>query len=198
MRAGLDLVRAQVEIAAGGPLPRRPALRGHAIEARLNAEDPYHGYLPQTGTALLLAWPDGEGVRVDAGVAGGQSIHAHYDSLLAKIVAHGADREEARGRLIAALESLALLGVVTNQSFLLDLLHDRAFVRAETFTHTLESREWPGPAGVPDEALLAATIALHAPVAAGASGRDDADRFSPRRRVGRWGRDGAPPSEGGR
>ncbi|MEK7316515.1 MAG: biotin carboxylase N-terminal domain-containing protein [Candidatus Eisenbacteria bacterium] len=188
MRSGLDLVRAQIEIAAGGPLPKKPALHGHAIEARLNAEDPYHGYLPQTGNVLLLEWPEGEGVRVDAGIRKGQPIHAHYDSLLAKVIAHGRDREEARRRLIAALESLALLGVTTNQAFLLELLEDRAFATGETFTHTLESREWPGPVTVPDEALLAAAVALLAPPDASRLGRDDADRYSPWLRLGTWGR----------
>ena len=191
MRAGLDLVRAQIEIAAGGPLPKRPELRGHAIEARLNAEDPYHGYLPQTGRALLLEWPEGPGVRVDGGIAEGQTVHAHYDSLLAKVIAHGKDREEARLRLVHALESLKLLGVGTNQGFLLDLLSDDAFVTAETFTHTLESREWPGPAMIPDEIWAAAAVALAAPRAA-ADGRDDADRFSPWTALGTWGRLPAP------
>ncbi len=188
MRSGLDLVRAQIEVAAGGMLPKKPALRGHAIEARLNAEDPYHGYLPQTGNVILLEWPAGEGVRVDAGIRQGQPVHAHYDSLLAKVIAHGRDREEARRRLIAALESLALLGVATNQAFLLELLEDRAFATGETYTHTLESRAWPGPDAVPDEALLTAAIALQAPPDASRAGRDDADRYSPWTRLGVWGR----------
>jgi len=188
MRTGIDLVRAQIDVAAGGPLPKKPAFRGHAIEARLNAEDPYQGYRPQTGSVLALAWPAGEGVRVDAGLRAGQSVHAHYDSLLAKVIAFGRDREEARRRLIGALEELTLLGVLTNQSFLLELLNDRAFASGETFTDTLESREWPGPATVPDDALLAAAVALHAPAGLGAGERDDADRFSPWLRVGAWGR----------
>jgi acetyl/propionyl-CoA carboxylase alpha subunit len=188
MRSGLDLVRAQVEVAAGGALPKKPALRGHAIEARLNAEDPYHGYLPQTGRVLSLAWPSGDGVRVDAGIRPGQTVHAHYDSLLAKVIAHGADRDDARRKLIGALEELVLLGVVTNQAFLLDLLEDRAFATGETFTHTLESRAWPGPAAVPDEILMAAAIALHAPAGVASGGRDDDDRYSPWLRLGAWGR----------
>ena len=187
MRSGLDLVRAQIEIAAGGALPERPVLRGHAIEARLNAEDPYHSYLPQTGRALSLTWPGGEGVRVDAGITEGQTVHAHYDSLLAKIIARGDDREEARRRLVQALESLVLLGVGTNQSFLLDLLNDGAFARGETFTHTLESREWPGPAEIPDEIWTAAAVTLAAPPAT-ARGRDDADRYTPWVALGAWGR----------
>ncbi|HET7497616.1 MAG TPA: biotin carboxylase N-terminal domain-containing protein [Candidatus Eisenbacteria bacterium] len=189
MRFGLDLVRAQIEIAAGGGLPRRGRPEGFAIEARLNAEDPYHGFLPQTGKILLLSWGAGPGIRVDAGIAEGQSIHAHYDSLLAKVIAHGATREEARTRLIAALSRTALLGVVTNQAFLLDLLEDEAFRTGRTFTRTIESRLWPGPEAPPDEAVLAASIALTAPSrAAGAGERDDADRWSPWRLLGSWGR----------
>jgi geranyl-CoA carboxylase alpha subunit len=192
MRSGLDLVRAQIEIAAGGKVPAQPALRGHAIEARLNAEDPYHGYLPQTGRALLLAWPAGDGVRVDAGIAPRQEIHAHYDSLLAKVIAHGATREDARRRLVAALESLVLLGVTTNQPFLLQLLEHEAFTRAETFTHTLESAEWSAPTSLPDGVLAAAAVALHAPSGSGrGDARDEADRYSPWLRLGGWGRGGA-------
>jgi acetyl/propionyl-CoA carboxylase alpha subunit len=191
-RFGLDLVRAQLEIAAGGPLPRPAVPRGHAIEARLNAEDPYRGFLPQTGKLLLLRWGAGEGIRIDAGIAQGQAIHAHYDSLLAKVIAHGATREEARARLLAALRGTALLGVVTNQGFLIDLLEDDAFRRGETFTRTIESRSWSGPESAPDEAVLAATIALVQPARAQGEDRDDADRWSPWRFLGPWGRAAAP------
>jgi len=189
MRFGLDLVRAQIEIAAGGALPRPRRPEGHAIEARLNAEDPYRGFLPQTGKILLLAWGAGQGVRVDAGIGEGQSIHAHYDSLLAKVIAHGATREEARARLLEALRGTALLGVATNQGFLLDLLEDEAFRTGQTFTRTIESRTWPGPESAPDAAILAASVTLLSPArAAGAGERDDADRWSPWRLLGAWGR----------
>jgi acetyl/propionyl-CoA carboxylase alpha subunit len=191
MRYGLDLVRAQIEIAGGGPLPRVGPPRGHAIEARLNAEDPIRGYLPQTGTVLFLEWGTAEGVRVDAGIAEGQPIHAHYDSLLAKIIAHGATREEARARLLAALRGTALLGVVTNQAFLVDLLEDPMFVGGATFTRTLESRDVTPTAEAPAEAILAAATALLAPAERGVNGRDDIDRYSPWRRLGAWGRAGA-------
>lgn len=187
-RFGLDLVRAQIEIAAGGGLPRVPDPVGHAIEARLNAENPYSGFLPQTGTALLLEWPAGEGVRVDAGIAQGGTVHVHYDSLLAKVITHGGDREEARTRLLAALRGLTLLGVTTNQGFLIDLLDDRAFRTGETYTRTIESREWPGPSTIPDEAVLAAAIVLTAPRSARAGERDDTDRYSPWQALGAWGR----------
>ena len=167
---------------------RAPLPKGHAIEARLNAENPYSGFLPQTGKVLLLEWPTGEGVRVDAGIAAGGTVHVHYDSLLAKVIAHGRDRGEARARLLAALRRLTLLGVTTNQGFLIDLLEDGAFQGGETFTHTIESRAWPAPSSIPDEALLAAAVALAAPRAAREGERDDADRYSPWRALGGWGR----------
>jgi acetyl/propionyl-CoA carboxylase alpha subunit len=187
-RFGLDLVRAQIEIASEGALPRAGGPTGHAIEARLNAESPYSGFLPQTGKVLLLEWPTGEGVRVDAGIAQGGTVHIHYDSLLAKVIAHGRDREQARARLLDALKRLTLLGVTTNQGFLIDLLEDQAFRGGETYTHSIESREWPAPSSIPDEALLAAAVALATPRAAREGERDDVDRYSPWRSLGGWGR----------
>src|SRR6267142_2205572 len=190
MRSGLDLVRAQILIAAGrrmaevlGPL----SLRGHAIEARLCAEDAYHGFLPQTGTILALAWHEEEGVRVDSGIAQGQTLSPYYDSLLAKLIAHGRDREDARRKLLRALRGTALLGVVTNQSFLIDLLEDDSFVKAETFTHTVESREWRVPETIPDAALAALAAFSSEPRAQGGA-EEDTDRYSPWQRLGAWGR----------
>ncbi len=194
MRSGLDLVRAQILIAAGRPLAealgsrgaRTPELRGHAIEARLCAEDAYHGYMPQTGKILVLAWHEEDGLRIDSGIAEGQTIQPHYDSLLAKIVAHGRDREEARAKLVRALRGTALLGVVTNQPFLIDLLEDASFRRGETFTDTVESREWRAPE-IPDPALAA--VAAFSSTPRDASGaEEDTDRYSPWQRLGAWGR----------
>ena len=192
MRFGLDLVRAQIEIAAGGSLPRVGEARGHAIEARLNAEDPARGYLPQTGTVRFLEWGAVDGVRVDAGIVEGQTIHAHYDSLLAKVIAHGSTREEARARLLDSLRGTALLGLVTNQAFLIDLIEDPMFAGGATFTRTLESREVTAPREAPAEAILAAATVLFAPGGSRADGRDDVDRYSPWRRLGAWGRAGGP------
>ncbi|MFC7691890.1 ATP-grasp domain-containing protein [Paeniroseomonas aquatica] len=127
---GLDLVALQIEVAAGAPLPlgqQEVALRGHAIEARLYAEDPRQGFLPQTGRVLVFDPPAGPGLRVDAGILPGQEVTAFYDPMLAKIIAHGRDREEARRRLVRALEELALLGPITNRDFLLSILRDPVF-----------------------------------------------------------------------
>jgi len=193
MRSGLDLVRAQVLIAAGGPLAEAlgsrgaPELKGHAIEARLCAEDAYHGYLPQTGKILALAWHEEDGLRVDSGIAQGQTLTPYYDSLLAKVIALGRDREEARTRLVRALRGTALLGVVTNQPFLIDLLEDTAFRRGETFTDTVEARVWPAPDSIPDPALAAVAAFSSAPRSARGAD-EDTDRYSPWQRLGAWGR----------
>jgi acetyl/propionyl-CoA carboxylase alpha subunit len=160
---GIDIVRAQIEIAQGGPLPVPVAPRGHAIEARLNAEDPYHGFLPQSGPLLMLHLPQRPCVRIDAGVREGQLIATHYDSLLAKIIAWGADREQARRRLVDTLRELSILGIATNQTFLIQVLESDPFITGETTTTTLESRVWPEPP-VPVEIVSAARnwMASHA------------------------------------
>ncbi|HSI03780.1 MAG TPA: hypothetical protein VLC93_04865, partial [Myxococcota bacterium] len=178
---GFDIVRAQIEIALGGSLPQQaPPSRGHAIEARLNAEDPYHGFLPQTGKLLVVEWPRLPGVRVDAGVAQGSEVTPAYDSLLAKVIAHGSTREEARTRLLAALRATTVLGVVTNQIFLSQLLESDAFKTAQTFTTTVETATWPEPP-VPayvDELARAAAVTVRRSSASGG------DVYSPWQRLG--------------
>ena len=162
MVLGVDLVRAQIEIAQGGPLASPPSPRGHAIEARLTAEDPYHGFLPQAGPVLMLEWPQRPGVRIDCGLRAGQQVTTHYDSLLAKIIAWGSDREQARRRLVEALRETVLLGIRTSQPFLIQVLESRSFIEGETFTTTLESQSWPEPS-LPKEILAAARKSLASP-----------------------------------
>lgn len=168
MVSGMDIVRAQVELAQGGRLPMPAPPRGHAIEARLNAENPYQEFLPQTGPVLMLDWPQRPGVRIDSGIRQGTEVTTTYDSLLAKIIAWGSDREQARGRLVRALKDLVLLGVHTNQAFLIQILESDEFRSGATFTTTLESREWPKSA-VPAEILAAARrwISTRSPVPSG-------------------------------
>ncbi len=149
---GLDLVRAQIEIAQGAALPAAPAPRGHALEARLNAEDPYAGFLPQSGRVLQLDWPQLPGLRIDTGLREGLEVTPHFDPLLAKLVAWGADREQARRRLIEALRGMTLLGVTTNQAFLIQVLESPLFRTAASRTTSLESLSWPEPP-VPPEIL---------------------------------------------
>jgi acetyl-CoA/propionyl-CoA carboxylase biotin carboxyl carrier protein len=155
MLTGLDLVRAQLEIAHGGSLPAAPPPRGHAIEARLNAENPYQDFLPQVGKILLLEWPHLPGVRVDGGLREGVEVTPRFDPLLAKLIAWGNDREQARRRLLEALRGTVLLGCGTNQTFLIDLVERDFFVRGETYTHSIESAQWKEPA-VPGEVREAA------------------------------------------
>ena len=109
---GIDLVQAQLDVAAGEPLPFRQddiTVTGHAIEARVYAEDSFGGFLPQAGTADLVRWPTG--VRVDQALASGQVVSTSYDPMLGKVIAHGADRETARRALIEALDATGILGL---------------------------------------------------------------------------------------
>ena len=122
---GVDLVEWQVRIAAGEPLSLQQAdvrLDGHAIEARVYAENPATGFLPSTGTVLAYDEPEGDGVRVDSGLHEGSVVSADYDPMLAKVIAHGSTRTEAIERLDAALASTVILGIDTNIAFLRALL----------------------------------------------------------------------------
>jgi acetyl/propionyl-CoA carboxylase alpha subunit len=123
---GVDLVRLQMEAAQGLPIAPPPPLKGHAIEARLYAEDPDAGFLPMSGRVLKLAWP--AGARVEHALREGLDVTPDYDPMLAKLIAHGSDREDARKRLVAALRNTVLLGVQTNQSYLLRLLESKSFI----------------------------------------------------------------------
>jgi acetyl/propionyl-CoA carboxylase alpha subunit/acetyl-CoA carboxylase carboxyltransferase component len=125
LTTGMDLVKAQLHIAAGGRLEGRPPAEiGHAIEARLNAEDPDRDFAPSPGRIVRLDLPTGPGIRVDTGVSEGDSIPADFDSMIAKIIAFGRDREEALGRLRRAMAETTVIiaGGATNKSFVLDLL----------------------------------------------------------------------------
>src|SRR6202167_6665097 len=144
---GIDMVGWQLRIAAGEPLPlAQPDLQfhGHAIEARLYAEDPYTDFLPQSG--LLADWrpAKGEGVRIDHGVAPGENISPFYDPMLAKVIAHGGTREEARRRLIVALEDTVVLALNTNRAFLAAALRHPAFIAGQATTAFNERHFPPG------------------------------------------------------
>src|SRR5882757_4216977 len=122
---GFDLVKAQLWVASGGRLDGEPPVeRGHAIEARLNAEDPDRDFAPSPGRIALLDLPAGPGIRVYTGVSGGDTIPADFDSMIAKIIAYGRDRDEALGRLRRAMAQTTVIieGGATNKSFVLDLL----------------------------------------------------------------------------
>ena len=134
---GVDLVHAQLAVAAGAPLPwtqEALAPRGHAIEVRLCAEDPAQGFLPQAGRLLACRFPHAPGLRVDAGVERGDAIPVQYDSLVAKIVAHAATREAAIARLSAALRRTVVFGVRTNTTLLTRILAHPRFVAGDVDT----------------------------------------------------------------
>jgi geranyl-CoA carboxylase alpha subunit len=163
MVTGIDLVGLQLDVAAGHALPFAQgdvALTGHAIEARLYAEDPAAGFLPCTGHILHWHAATGEGVRVDHGLADGTAIGPHYDPMLAKIVANGADREEARRRLLRALRETRVLGVTTNKAFLIALLERAEFVAGEATTALIDAGDPAGQAAAapPDLIALAAVL----------------------------------------
>jgi geranyl-CoA carboxylase alpha subunit len=182
MVTGLDLVELQLRVAAGEPLGlRQESIRvlGHAIEARLYAEDPDQGFLPQSGTVAAWKAAAGPGVRIDHALRAGMTIPSEYDPLLAKIVARGENREEARRRLLRAIESTRALGLVTNKGFLLRLLESETFAAGETTTDFVErwietdgAHSMSVPAALPAlAALLLSGAAERAAAAGAASGR---------------------------
>ncbi len=168
---GVDMVAEQIRIAQGEPLswvltppagaeaPERarsgvqrpagaaPAARGHAIEARLYAEDPAAGFLPQTGRVLLFEPPVGPGVRVDTGIVSGAEVTLHYDPLIAKVSAWAHDRDAARRRLVAALRETVLLGPRSNLQYLIAILEHPAFAGGRTHTGFLDEHLPGGRAG---------------------------------------------------
>ncbi len=172
---GLDLVAWQLDVAAGLPLPltqAQVALTGHAIEARLYAEDPSAGFLPQTGEILAWRPASGPGVRVDHGlldgVGRGQQVGSDYDPMIAKVVAHGATREQARRRLGLALRDTCLFGPTHNKAFLMALLQHPRFVAGGVTTDFVES----------DPSAIALTNAPALPVVEGGGDAASAPEFA--------------------
>ena len=163
--AGVDLVQAQLAVAAGAPLPwTQESLRqrGHAIECRVYAEDPASGFLPQAGPLLAYREPAGPGIRVDGGVAEGDEIGVNYDPLLAKVIVSAETRQAALDRCADALRRFPVLGIRTNISFLIRVLRHPEVKAGNVHTGFLdEHREaLTPPAAVPAEALAAAALAL--------------------------------------
>ena len=163
---GVDLVVAQLRIARGEKLQDILAggvtQRGHAIEVRVYAEDPANGYAPQAGTLLRVRWPDAPFVRVDAGFESGDAVPMFYDPMLAKIIAWGRDREEARHRLMAALRETVVHGVVTNVPMLLALRAEPAYVASEVHTGWLDKQYGNEAPGMGSASGLTAMAALAA------------------------------------
>jgi 3-methylcrotonyl-CoA carboxylase alpha subunit len=196
---GVDLVRAQIVVAAEGRLPWAQdelGHRGHAFEARVYAEDAARGFLPQSGDIVRLRWPHGAFVRVDRGVEAGDTVTVHYDPMLAKIVTYGPDRAMALQRLTGALDDARVHGVVTNLPFLRALVRSEAVKTAAFDTEWIEREFLEGfsalaGAPVPDLALAAVALAEmlglartgSAAAAASAEGAPLSDTFAA---LGRW------------
>ncbi|HZS59514.1 MAG TPA: acetyl-CoA carboxylase biotin carboxylase subunit [Gemmatimonadaceae bacterium] len=140
MLTGVDLVKEQIRVAAGMPLSisALPPLRGHVIECRVNAEDPARGFQPSPGRIIAFHPPGGPGVRLDSHVYAGYTVPPYYDSLLAKLICEGRDREEARRRMKIALESFIIEGVTTTIPFLARVMDNPRFRAGEVDTKFLE------------------------------------------------------------
>ncbi len=182
---GLDLVALQLNVAMGHPLGMTQddvSLTGHSIEIRLYAENPDKGFLPSTGPIHLWVEPTGVGVRTDTGIETGGEVSPFYDPMLAKIIATGANRDEARKRLIAALKNTALIGPKNNRAFLIDALAQDGFAKGEATTAFIA--ETYGKAGfkmataeTADYVLAAATLYERARQAASAAALGVADEL---------------------
>ena len=188
---GVDLVRAQLLVAGGGPLPWRQedlAQRGHAIECRVYAEDPANGFLPQAGPLALYREPSAPGVRIDSGVEEGAEVPVQYDPMLAKLIAYGATRDEARRRAAAALRSFPILGVRTNVAFLAAVLEHRSFAAGDLHTgfvdeHLNDLLRVPQPSSAVDAVAALVRSGSAATVSHPAERVQD-----PWTTLGRWGR----------
>ena len=185
---GLDIVAWQIRIAAGERLPGdilAPSFRGHAVEVRLYAEDPYRGFAPTAGRIGAWRMPSGAGVRVDAGVEADTDLRPEYDPLLAKLMVHAEDRPSAIARLRRALDETLIGGVQTDAGFLRWLVDDAAFAKGDYDTGLIADR-WDG-ARPPDaeEAALAAVAAAGAREALAAGGQT---RASPAADGSAWAR----------
>jgi acetyl-CoA carboxylase biotin carboxylase subunit len=168
MVTGLDLVKLQIRVGAGEPLPftqKDITFSGHAIECRLYAEDPDNDFFPSPGTILSRRTPGGPGIRLDDGVYEGFAVSTEYDPLLGKLIAWGHDRAEAIARLERALAEYAVTGIKTNASLFRAILRDSQFIRGEIFTRWLDERlpdflknRMRDDPGAEDAAILAALL----------------------------------------
>ena len=180
---GTDLVEWQLRVAAGQPLPRRQdelAIHGHAIEARLYAEDADRGFLPSTGTLRHLRLPAEDAhVRVDTGVDAGDTITPFYDPMIAKLIVWDVDRPAALGRLRRALDACQAVGVTTNAGFLRRLLDTASFAGAQLDTALIEREQDALTAPDADDAALWLLAAIAAVVSTPVAPPDSADPYSP-------------------
>jgi len=193
---GVDLVQLQLEIASGKPLQLQQKdirSQGHSFECRLYAEDASKNFQPSPGTVADFYIPEGPGIRMDAGVYPGAEVPVYYDPILAKLVVHGQDRESARKRMIYALQNLAITGIRTSVSYLMDVMNHPSFCEGKLTTHFLkdhfsdwteqrneESLELALMAYVLDEALPKSNALVHS------SETGKSEYPSPWQSLGRW------------
>ncbi|OED41395.1 hypothetical protein ACH42_14090 [Endozoicomonas sp. (ex Bugula neritina AB1)] len=160
MVTGIDLVQWQLMVAAGEPLPltqQQLGCQGHAVEARIYAEDPYNDFLPASGRVLALSWPDAQNhLRIDSGIKQGDTITSHYDPMVAKMIAYGQSRQEAIEQLTTGLQHYHQAGVTDNRDFLLHLLKQPAFAAATLNTHFVEQHSFTGLTPLKQRQLLVA------------------------------------------
>lgn len=172
---GQDLVAWQLMVAEGQPLPLTQAeiqLNGHAIEVRLYAEDPATDFTPQTGTLHQFSPATGEGLRFDTGVRSGDVVSPHYDPMLAKVIAWGQNRDEARRRLIRALEDTTVFGVTTNRHFLSRIIADETFGAGEATTAFLQQSFKDDPSLAPQAPSIREMALSACALSLGSSGQD--------------------------
>jgi 3-methylcrotonyl-CoA carboxylase alpha subunit len=188
---GLDLVEWQIRVARGEKLPKAQdqlAIHGHAMEVRLYAEDPARDFLPQTGTLHHLRFP--EEARIDSGIRAGDAVSIHYDPMIAKIIAHGADRAEAIARLRRALAGTEVGGLATNLDFLQAILRQKDFAAGKVDTGFIERHRaelLPETPALPMRALAFAALAvLRASERDAASDAAAGDPYSPWARLSGW------------
>jgi len=177
MITGIDLVKEQIRIAAGDPLPftqNEIHSRGHALECRIYAEDPAQGFLPCAGKIVYLDEPAGPNLRIDSGIYSGCDVPVFYDPILAKVITWGKDREESTRRMILALRDYRMLGIKNNVRFLIDILGHPEFAAGRIYTGFIGEffPEWmPAPPVEEfDLARAAAVLALSRPAEKTAAG----------------------------
>jgi len=168
--SGVDLVEQQIRVSSGLPLPFSQndlSIRGHAIEVRIYAEDPSKGFLPATGPLAVFIPPEGPGVRLDTGVRQGDEARIDFDPMLAKLIVHGSNRDQAIRRMERALRTFVILGATTNIDFLIDIMQHESFISGDTTTNFIDihfSEGWSSPQTELSVAVLAASaeqLGLH-------------------------------------
>jgi 3-methylcrotonyl-CoA carboxylase alpha subunit len=189
--SGVDLVQAQLRLAAGEPIaPSWEALRprGHAMEVRIYAEDPARDFAPSPGKILAWEAPEGPGIRIDSGYGRGDEVPLHYDALLAKLIVGAETRDAAIQRLERALEQMVILGPVTNLGLLKEILTHPEFRAGNAATDFLGKHPHlrAEPADLPDEVLLAASLLASRKAGVGGAGRSDPGDQESRTSPGAW------------